>query len=47
MILLDEIRLNFKKMAKFRDVTKEATDIIEAISLEREHSLLEIGTGRI
>lgn len=33
------------QMAKFRDVTKEATDIIEAISLEREHSLLEIGTG--
>ncbi|MDD5474861.1 MAG: class I SAM-dependent methyltransferase [Candidatus Methanoperedens sp.] len=33
------------KMAKFRDVTREATDIIEAISLRREHSLLEIGTG--
>ncbi len=33
------------EMAKFRDVTKEATDIIEAISLGREHSLLEIGTG--
>jgi len=33
------------KMAKFRDVTKEATDIIEAISLGKKHSLLEIGTG--
>ncbi len=33
------------KMAKFRDVAKEATDIIEAISLGKEHSLLEIGTG--
>jgi len=33
------------QMAKFRDVKKEATDIIEAISLGREHSLLEIGTG--
>ena len=33
------------QMAKFRDAKKEATDIIEAISLEREHSLLEIGTG--
>ncbi len=34
-----------EKMAKFRDVKKEATYIIEAICLEREHSLLEIGTG--
>ena len=33
------------QMAKFRDVKKEATDIIETISLGREHSLLEIGTG--
>jgi len=33
------------KMAKFRDFKKEATDIIKAICLEREHSLLEIGTG--
>jgi len=33
------------QMAQFTDVTKEATDIIEAISLGREHSLLEIGTG--
>jgi len=33
------------QMAKFRDAKKEATDIIEAISLGREHSLLEIGTG--
>jgi len=33
------------QMAKFRDTTKEATDIIEVISLGREHSLLEIGTG--
>jgi ubiquinone/menaquinone biosynthesis C-methylase UbiE len=33
------------KMAKFRDVKKEATDIIEAICLKKEHSLLEIGTG--
>jgi putative AdoMet-dependent methyltransferase len=33
------------QMAKFRDVTKEATEIIEAIGLKREHSLLEIGTG--
>jgi len=33
------------QMAKFRDVTKEAADIIEAINLRREHSLLEIGTG--
>ncbi len=32
-------------MAKFRDFKKEATDIIEAICLERKHSLLEIGTG--
>ena len=34
-----------EKMAKFRDFKKEATDIIKAICLEREHSLLEIGTG--
>lgn len=34
-----------QQMAKFRDVKKEAKDIIEAISLGREHSLLEIGTG--
>jgi ubiquinone/menaquinone biosynthesis C-methylase UbiE len=33
------------QMAKFRDTKKEATDIIEVISLGREHSLLEIGTG--
>jgi putative AdoMet-dependent methyltransferase len=33
------------QMAKFRDANKEAIDIIEAISLGREHSLLEIGTG--
>ena len=33
------------QMAKFRDVKKEATDIIETICLGREHSLLEIGTG--
>ncbi len=33
------------KMAKFRDFKKEATDIINVICLEREHSLLEIGTG--
>lgn len=34
-----------QQMAKFRDVKKEAKDIIEAISLGGEHSLLEIGTG--
>ncbi len=34
-----------EKMAKFRDFKKEATDMIKAIGLEREHSLLEIGTG--
>ena len=33
------------QMAKFRDVKKEASDIIETICLGREHSLLEIGTG--
>ncbi len=33
------------KMAKFRDVKQEATDIIEAICLGEKHSLLEIGTG--
>ena len=33
------------KMAKFRDVKKEATDIIEAICLGEKHSVLEIGTG--
>jgi ubiquinone/menaquinone biosynthesis C-methylase UbiE len=33
------------QMAKFRDFKKEATDIIEAICLKKEHSLLEIGTG--
>lgn len=32
-------------MAKLRDVKKEAIDIIEAISLGKEHTLLEIGTG--
>ncbi len=32
-------------MAKFRDVKKGATDIIEAIRLGGKHSLLEIGTG--
>ena len=34
-----------EKMAKFRDFKKEAADIIKATGLEREHSLLEIGTG--
>jgi len=34
-----------ENMAKFRDFKKEATDMIKAIGLEREHSLLEIGTG--
>lgn len=33
------------QMEKFRDVKKEATDIIDDICLERKHSLLEIGTG--
>ncbi len=33
------------QMAKFRDAKKEATDIIKAICLGEEHSLLEIGTG--
>ena len=33
------------KMAKFRDVKREATEIIKVICLDREHSLLEIGTG--
>ncbi len=33
------------KMAKFRDINKEISDMIEAISPGREHSLLEIGTG--
>jgi putative AdoMet-dependent methyltransferase len=33
------------KMAKFRDVKKEATDIIKVIGLGSEHSILEIGTG--
>lgn len=32
-------------MAKFRDVKKEANDIIEFICLGGKHSLLEIGTG--
>ena len=34
-----------ENMAKFRDFKKEATDMIKAIGLKREHSLLEIGTG--
>ena len=34
-----------EEMAKFRDVGKEATDIIKTICLEKNHSLLEIGTG--
>ena len=34
-----------EEMAKYRDLEKEATDIIKTICLEREHSLLEIGTG--
>ena len=34
-----------EEMAKFRDVEKEATDIIKTICLEKDHSLLEIGTG--
>lgn len=33
------------EMAKFIDIKKESADIIEAICLGREHSLLEIGTG--
>ncbi|NJD76820.1 MAG: methyltransferase domain-containing protein [Candidatus Methanoperedens sp.] len=34
-----------EQMAKIRDFEKEATDIVNAICLEKEHSLLEIGTG--
>ena len=34
-----------EEMAKFRDVEKEATDIIKTICLEKDQSLLEIGTG--
>lgn len=32
-------------MAKFRDIKKETSKMIEALCLGREHSLLEIGTG--
>ena len=42
---ISNVRAYDLQMAKFRDVKKEATDIIETISLGREHSLLEIGTG--
>ena len=34
-----------EEMAKLRDLEKEAIDIIQTICLQREHSLLEIGTG--
>ena len=42
---ISNVKTYDEEMAKFRDVGKEATDIIKTICLEKDHSLLEIGTG--